>query len=304
LIILNQSFSRLFQLRNANTGITLRRRNNGLKVSEIGETLNYVRNLETGSHGIFFYRSPYEKHEVLFNFLQAGFQKGEGAIYIPSQETSKQIRKHMEDFGLNVNALERDGVLRIFDYDEWYIIDGKVGGSRTIMLAQRIFDEAMEIGLKGLHSCGEAACFFEHKKEKELVEFELGIGRKLELPATALCAYDVNHAKSLEEKFFFSLIRAHGPVVTSSFAREVKFENFFPPIMDAVFETVFGEVGKETLLRMLDERHSLTPHRIAEDPESFIEGLEELVGSGAQVITKLVVRQMHSKMGITQSEMI
>ena len=64
---------------------------------------------------------------------------------------------------------------------------------------------------------------------------------------------------------------------------------------------MFGKIGKETLLRMLDERHSLTPDKIAED--SFIEGLEELVGSGAQVITKLIVRQMHSKMGIIESEM-
>jgi anti-sigma regulatory factor (Ser/Thr protein kinase) len=267
------------------------------------KTLGYVRDLEVGNHGIFFYRSPHEKHEVLFNFLQAGCQKGEGAIYVSSQETSKQIRRHMEDFGLNVKALERDGVLRIFDYDGWYMIDGEVDGSRTIMLAQRVFDEVMEIGLKGLRTCGEATCFFEHKKEKELVELELMIGRKFDLPVTVLCAYDVNNAKSLEEKIFLSLIKAHGPVVTSTFAREVKFENFLPAIMDEVLETVFGEIGKETLLRMLDELHSLTPQKIAEDPGSFIDGLEELVGSGAQVIAKSVVRQMCSKMGITQNEM-
>jgi len=268
-----------------------------------GKTLDYVRDLETGNHGIFFYGSPNEKHEVLFNFLQAGFQKGEGAIYVPSQETSKQIRRHMEDFGLNVKALERDGVLRIFDYDDWYIINGEVNVLHTIMLGKRVLDETMEIGLKGLRMCGEAACFFEHKKEKELVEFEIMIGRKLDLPATVLCAYDVNHAKSLDEKFFFSLIKAHGPVVTSSFAQEVTFENFFPTIMEEVLETVFGEMGKEIILIMLDKSHSLTPgereRRVTEDPMSFVEGLEELVGSGAVVIKKSAARQMLWKMGIT-----
>jgi hypothetical protein len=268
-----------------------------------GKTLDYVRDLETGNHGIFFYGSPNEKHEVLFNFLQAGFQKGEGAIYVPSQETSKQIRRHMEDFGLNVKALERDGVLRIFDYDDWYIINGEVNVLHTIMLGKRVLDETMEIGLKGLRMCGEAACFFEHKKEKELVEFELMIGRKLDLPATVLCAYDVNHAKSLDEKFFFSLIKAHGPVVTSSFAQEVTFENFFPTIMEEVLETVFGAMGKEIILIMLDKSHSLTPgereRRVTEDPMSFVEGLEELVGSGAVVIKKSAARQMLWKMGIT-----
>jgi hypothetical protein len=270
---------------------------------DFGKTLDYIRGLKTGDHGIVFYRNPNEKHEVLFNYLQAGIQKGEGAIYVSSQETSKQIRRHMEDFGLNVKALESDGMLRILDYDEFYIIDGQVNASHTIMLGMRMLEEAMDIGLKGLHTCGEAACFFDHKKEKELVEYELGLGRKLELPVTVLCAYDVNHAKALDEKFFFSLIKAHGSIVTTSFAQEVTFENFFPTIMEEVLEGVFGEIGKEMILIMLDKRHSLTSgereRRIAEDPMSFVERLEELVGSGAVVIKQSVAREMLWKMGIT-----
>jgi len=109
----------------------------------------------------------------------------------------------------------------------------------------------------------------------------------------------VNHAKSLEEKLFLNLIMAHGPVVTSNFTQQVEFENLFPTVMDEVLEAVFGKIGKETILRILDERHPPTPNKIAEDPKSFIKGLEELVGSGAHDITKSVVRQMHSKMGIT-----
>ncbi|UCE16350.1 MAG: MEDS domain-containing protein [Candidatus Bathyarchaeota archaeon] len=266
--------------------------------SNSDKTLNYVRNLEVGNHGTFFYESLHEKHEVLFNFLQAGFQKGEGAIYVASHETSKQIRRHMEDFGLNVKSLERDGVLRIVDYYDWYIIDGEVNTSHMMESGLRMFDETAEIGLKGLRGCGEVACFFEHGKEKELVDYELMIGRRFDLPVTALCAYDVNHAKSLEEKLFFNLIKAHGSVVTSSFARQVKFEPFFLTIKEEVLETLLGEMGKETLLRMLYEHHSLTPHKIAEDPGAFIEGLERLIGSGAKVITKLLVKQIHSKMGI------
>jgi len=266
--------------------------------SDSDKILNYVKNLEIGNHGTFFYRSPHEKHKVLLNFLQAGFQKGEGAIYIASQETSRQIRSYMEDFGLNVGSLERDGILRIVDYYDWYIIDGEVNTSHITELGLRVFDEAAEIGLKGVRGCGEVACFFEHGKEKELMEYELMIGRELDFPVTALCAYDVNHVNSLEEKLFLSLIKAHGPVVTSSFARKVKFEDFFPTIIEEVFETVFGDMGKKTLLRTLYERNSLSPYKIAENPKAFIEGLEQIIGSGAQVVTKLLVKQMHSKMGI------
>ena len=160
----------------------------------------------------------------------------------------------------------------------------------------------MEIGLKGLRGCGETACFFEHKKQKELLEYELMIGRKLVFPVTALCAYDVKHAKFLDEKSFVSLIKAHGPVVTSSFAEEIRFENFFLKIAEHVLATLFGNIGKKVILELLAERYSLTPDKIAEEPRAFIEGLEKLIGSGSCVITKSLVTQMHSKIGITQQK--
>jgi hypothetical protein len=62
---------------------------------------------------------------------------------------------------------------------------------------------------------------------------------------------------------------------------------------------VLGEMGKETLLRLLHEHHSITPHTVGEDLKSLIERLKELLGSEAQLITKSIVKQMHSKMGIT-----
>ena len=277
-------------------------RNDRLQDSKLVEASQYVRNLEVGNHGIFFYRNPAEKHEVLFNFLQAGLEKGERAIYVAAQETSKQICKHMEDFGLDIKALYRDGSLRILDYDDWYIIDGEVDIPRLQARGQRVFQEAMEMGLKGLRGCGEAACFFEHQKVKELVDYELMIGRKFDLPLTALCAYDVNHTQSLEDTLFFSLIKAHGSVVTAGFAHEVTFEHIFPTILDQVLENVFGDMGKQAILRMLRERYSLTPRKIAENPKSSIEQLEELVNSGAEAITKWVATEMRSRMGIARKK--
>lgn len=278
--------------------VTLRGRNSEPRVSEVGRTLGYANILKAGDHGVFFYRDPQEKHETLFNFLQAGLQNGEGAVYVASQEPSKQIRRRMKDFGLNVKALEKDNVLKIFDYNDWYMIDGEVNVSHVMMMSQRVFDEAVEIGLKGLRGCGETACFFEHNKQKELLEYELMIGRKLAFPVTALCAYDVNHAKFVDGKYFASLIKAHGSVVTSRFAQEITFENFFPTIMLNVLETTFGKMGKEIILEILAERYSLTPPKIAEDPVAFIEGLEKLIGSGSNVVKQSLLRQMHLKIGI------
>jgi uncharacterized metal-binding protein len=66
----------------SNTGITLSRIDDRLKVSNVDEISNYIRSLEVGNHGIFFCGKPHEKREVLFDFLQAGLEKGEGTVYV------------------------------------------------------------------------------------------------------------------------------------------------------------------------------------------------------------------------------
>ncbi|MDH5783184.1 MAG: hypothetical protein OEZ35_05925, partial [Candidatus Bathyarchaeota archaeon] len=76
------------------------------------------------------------------------------------------------------------------------------------------------------------------------------------------------------------------------------FENFFSAISQNVLEAMFGEMGRKVILEILAERYSLTPHKIAEDPVAFIEGLEKLIGSGSYVVSKSLVRQMHLKIGI------
>ncbi len=265
---------------------------------DFGETLYYTRNLSLGNHGVFFYRSSSEKHEVVFNFFQAGLEKGEGVVYVASQETAKQIRRQMTTFGLDVDTVEKDGALKIFDYDNWYIIDGEVNVPHIITRGSRLFDEAMEIGLTGLRGCGETACFFEHAKQKELVEYELMIGRKFDLPMTALCAYDADHAKSLDDISFFNLLHAHGPVITHSFAQEVLFEDLFATITDEVLETIFRNSGKKTIMQMLGERRPLTSEEITQQPRVFFEGLEEVVGSGAQIVAKAILKKMYAKIGI------
>ncbi|UCC58332.1 MAG: hypothetical protein JSW14_08345, partial [Candidatus Bathyarchaeum sp.] len=74
----------------------------------------------------------------------------------------------------------------------------------------------------------------------------------------------------------------------------------FPTIVREVLDTVFGEMGEEAILRMLEEHYSIKPFvSIGEDPGSFTEGLEALIGSGAQVVTRLVAERMYAKMGIT-----
>jgi hypothetical protein len=113
-----------------------------------------------------------------------------------------------------------------------------------------------------------------------------------------LCAYDADHAKSLDDISFFNLIHAHGPVITHSFAQEVLFEDLFATITDEVLETIFRNSGKKAILQMLSESHPLASEEIAQQPRAFFEGLEKAVGSGAQIVEKAILKKMYTKIGI------
>jgi hypothetical protein len=119
----------------------------------------------------------------------------------------------MRDFGIDVEKYEQKGALKVMDYRDWYIIDGKFDPSKTMQLWENLFAESRKNGFKGLRVTGEMACFFENKMTKELLEYEKALHRTLRLPMTAICAYDqqtVAETGSTEAlKVMFDVLRAH-----------------------------------------------------------------------------------------------
>jgi len=58
------------------------------------------------------------------------------------------------------------------------------------------------------------ACFFNHGMVKELIEYEKSLHTVLELPMTAICAYDTNIvAKEGGGELYLDLIKTHSTVI-------------------------------------------------------------------------------------------
>lgn len=57
-------------------------------------------------------------------------------------------------------------------------------------------------------------CFFDNKMARELVEYERSLHRSLDVPMTAICAYD---SEAFSEhgglNLIFDLVAAHGTVI-------------------------------------------------------------------------------------------
>jgi archaellum biogenesis ATPase FlaH len=157
---------------------------------EKNEILEFVKSMKTTDHVILLYTNTEDKHIVLFTYLKAGLEKDEAAAYVAGEETPEEIKQAMREFGIDVERYEGRGALRIIDYRDWYIIDGKFDMSKTIGLWKKLLDESKAKGFKGLRVTGEMTCFFENNMVKELVEYEKALHRVLEIPMIAICAYD------------------------------------------------------------------------------------------------------------------
>jgi len=161
------------------------------------EIIKYVKNMNLKEHGILLYTDSRDKQEVLFTYLKAGLEKGEAAAYIACQESPEQIRQAMQKFGIDVKRYEDEGILRVIAFEDWYITEGKFDYQKTLERWRRLAQESEARGFGGLRITGETACFFEKNLVSELLDYEHALHRTLEIPMTAICAYD---SKMLTEK--------------------------------------------------------------------------------------------------------
>ncbi len=174
-----------------------------------------MEKLRPTNHLMFLYDSPEAKHNVLFNYLNVGLDNGEAGVYVSTDEKPSHIREAMKRFGIKVEKYEETGALRIFGYEDIYIIDGKFNMDTTMNLWKKLCNEASKRGFRGLRVTGEVACFFKHNLIRELIECEKALHRVLDIPMTAICAYNSHTLSKTDDpiNLYTELSRAHGTVL-------------------------------------------------------------------------------------------
>jgi sugar-specific transcriptional regulator TrmB len=177
--------------------------------------MDFMEKLRPTNHLIFVYDSPEAKHNVLFNYLKVGLDKGEAGVYVTSDENPSRIREAMKQFGIPAEEYEKTGALHILGHEDIYIIDGKFSTTTTMNCWNKLYKDAVKQGFKGLRATGEMACFFKHNLIRELIEYEKALHTVLDMPMIAICAYNVNQLNATKDpiNLYSELTRAHGTVL-------------------------------------------------------------------------------------------
>jgi len=187
-----------------------------IETEDVTEKLvRLFKDLRPTNHLLFLYRSSEAKYNVLCNYLKAGLENGEAAVYITTEKNLGQIRDAMKRFGIEVEKNEKTGALRILGYNEFYIIKRKFSVPTTTGLIKKMHDEALTKGFKGCRVFGEMACFFEQNLIQELVEYERALGRVLDIPIIGMCAYNTNIFTKANNPvdLYNELIKAHSTIL-------------------------------------------------------------------------------------------
>ena len=187
------------------------------------KVIGFMKQLRPTNHVIFVYDNTEGKHNVLFNYLKVGLDNGEAGVYVASDENPNQIREAMKRFGINVEEYEKTEALQILGCEDIYIIDGKFSLITTIDLWNKLYNEALKNGFKGLRITGETACFFKHNLIKELLEYEKALHKVMDIPMIAICAYNAKLLNGTNDpiNIYSEFTRAHGTVLFSGMDNEL-----------------------------------------------------------------------------------
>jgi sugar-specific transcriptional regulator TrmB len=174
-----------------------------------------VKHLRPRDHVILMYDSLEAKRNTLFSYLRYGLENGEAVKYVCSEESPREIRMAMQEFGIPVSEYEKTGALDILNYTDIYIKDGKFSVLDIMDAWDNYYSNALDEGFKGLRVTGEMSCFMEHSLVDDLIEYEKALHTILDIPLTAICAYNSETLARIENPLdvYSELVKAHGKVL-------------------------------------------------------------------------------------------
>lgn len=90
--------------------------------------------------------------------------------------------------------------------------------------------------------------------------------------------------------------------VTKQLRAKEPLDDLLLEVADEMLKHVFRETGTKVVYDFLESNSNLKQEEIAEKPEVFSAGLERLLGSGALVIEKLILKNLYRKLELRFEE--
>lgn len=173
-------------------------------------SVEYVRDVREGEHGVMFYTSIEDMRKIHFAFVKSGLENNWGVVYAAPASYSEDLRKGMENYGIEVNKYEKDGSLVIQKGEEIYKDPVKPDLEFNKKQANDVINYFVNRGKRGIRLATDLTSFFlPHGLYISLFDVEHLFKPRMDLPLTLLCAYDatiIPAVKDVDIAFFYKRI--------------------------------------------------------------------------------------------------
>jgi hypothetical protein len=160
-----------------------------------------------GIHLCHLYQEREELLDSLMPYFKAGLRLGDRCLWITAPPlTALEARAEMAKLLPDLDAILRDGHLRIIDASDWYASTGGFRGEEVIKRWLKEEEDALAQGFNGLR-IAENASFLMRFDSAALMNYERAVTEAVqEHSIVALCSFDLHQCEATD---VFDIIQVH-----------------------------------------------------------------------------------------------
>lgn len=173
-----------------------------VRLSESSNRINippeqFLNNLKVGEHGCVYFSSKEEMRMILLAFVKSGLENNWGVVYATATESIDEVRNAMQRYGINTQYYEKkeekgNGSLIIIRGEDLYKNADNPDIENWINSTKSVSDMFISKGKKGFRMAADLSSYFLSRGlVEQWLKLEYVLERKLSLPISILCAYDI-----------------------------------------------------------------------------------------------------------------
>jgi chemotaxis family two-component system sensor kinase Cph1 len=150
-----------------------------------------IDQLELGDHAALFYQTKEEQLDIVIPFIAIGLERNERCVYIVEDNTTSDICRKLQEFGVDVVEAREKGALKVVTKHETYLRHGVFQPDKMIGELCDAVDEAVDSGFAGLRATGELSWALDLPSAlAQMVAYEEALEEHFYSKFAALCQYD------------------------------------------------------------------------------------------------------------------
>jgi hypothetical protein len=177
------------------------------------------RNLGPVRHICAFFHTKEEEYATLRDFIQEGLEQGEKGVHIVDTHHCATHRARLKEDGIDVDAAEEKGQLKVACWEDAYLKDGYFDQHRQLALLEGILKDGQKEGYPLTRLVANMEWALEDKAGvKDLVEYECRLNNFLpSYPDPVICTYDLSRFNA---GTVMDIMRTHPMIIVGGVLQE------------------------------------------------------------------------------------